>query len=63
MKAAHEAAHVSNDELEPAVCSLYSAVVGAYGTWWYSLMAKHSPVKEEYMEGLSYIYLPVLQTL
>jgi len=54
LKAAHEAAHASNDELEPAVCSLYKAVVEHMvrgGIRFY----KTFPVKEEYMEGLSYI--------
>ena len=54
LKAAHEAAHVSDDELEPAVCSLYRAVVEHMvrgGIRFY----KTFPVKEEYMEGLSYI--------
>lgn len=54
LKAAHEAAHASDDELEPAVCSLYKAVVEHMvrgGIRFY----KTFPVKEEYMEGLSYI--------
>ena len=54
LKAAHEAAHASDDELEPAVCSLYRAVVEHMvrgGIRFY----KTFPVKEEYMEGLSYI--------
>ena len=54
LKAAHESAHVSDDELEPAVCSLYRAVVEHMvrgGIRFY----KTFPVKEEYMEGLSYI--------
>lgn len=54
LKAAHEAAHASDDELEPAVCSLYHAVVEHMvrgGIRFY----KTFPVKEEYMEGLSYI--------
>lgn len=54
LKAAHEAAHASDDKLEPAVCSLYRAVVEHMvrgGIRFY----KTFPVKEEYMEGLSYI--------
>ena len=54
LKAAHEAAHASDDELEPAVCSLYKAVVEHMvrgGIRFY----KTFTVKEEYMEGLSYI--------
>lgn len=54
LKAVHEAAHASDDELEPAVCSLYRAVVEHMvrgGIRFY----KTFPVKEEYMEGLSYI--------
>lgn len=54
LKATHEAAHASDDELEPAVCSLYRAVVEHMvrgGIRFY----KTFPVKEEYMEGLSYI--------
>ena len=54
LKAAHEADHASDDELEPAVCSLYKAVVEHMvrgGIRFY----KTFPVKEEYMEGLSYI--------
>ncbi|WP_455153737.1 methyltransferase regulatory domain-containing protein [Veillonella parvula] len=54
LKATHEVAHVSDDELEPAVCSLYRAVVEHMvrgGIRFY----KTFPVKEEYMEGLSYI--------
>ena len=38
LKAAHEAAHASDDELEPAVCSLYRSCSRAYGTWWHSLL-------------------------
>ena len=54
LKAAHEAANASDDELEPAVCSLYKAVVEHMvrgGIRFY----KTFPVKEEYMEGLSYV--------
>lgn len=54
LKATHEVAHVSDDELEPAVCSLYRAVVEHMvrgGIRFY----KTFPVKEEYMEGISYI--------
>ena len=54
LKAAHEAANASDDELESAVCSLYRAVVEHMvrgGIRFY----KTFPVKEEYMEGLSYI--------
>lgn len=54
LKAAHEAANASDDELEHAVCSLYKAVVEHMvrgGIRFY----KTFPVKEEYMEGLSYI--------
>ena len=54
LKAAHEAANASDDELEPAVCSLYKAVVEHMvrgGIRFY----KTFPEKQEYMEGLSYI--------
>ena len=54
LKAAHEAANASDNELEPAVCSLYKAVVEHMvrgGIRFY----KTFPVKEEYMEGLSYV--------
>ena len=54
LKAAHEAANASADELEPAVCSLYKAVVEHMvrgGIRFY----KTFPEKQEYMEGLSYI--------
>lgn len=54
LKAAHEAAHASDDELEPVVCNLYRAVVEHMvrgGIRFY----KTFPVTEEYMEGLSYI--------
>ena len=54
LKAAHEAAHASDDELEPTVCNLYRAVVEHMvrgGIRFY----KTFPVKEEYMEGISYI--------
>ena len=54
LKAAHEADHASDDELEPVVCNLYRAVVEHMvrgGIRFY----KTFPVKEEYMEGLSYI--------
>ena len=54
LKAAHEAANASDDELEPAVCSLYKAVVEHMvrgGIRFY----KTFPENQEYMEGLSYI--------
>ena len=54
LKAAHEAANASADELEPAVCSLYKAVVEHMvrgGIRFY----KTFPEKQEYMEGLSYV--------
>ena len=54
LKAAHEAANASDDELEPAVCSLYKAVVEHMvrgGIRFY----KTFPEKQEYMEGLSYV--------
>lgn len=54
LKAAHEAANASTDELEPAVCSLYKAVVEHMvrgGIRFY----KTFPEKHEYMEGLSYV--------
>ena len=54
LKAAHEAANASDDELEPAVCSLYKAVVEHMvrgGIRFY----KTFPEKQEYMEGISYI--------
>ena len=54
LKAAHEAANASADELEPAVCSLYKAVVEHMvrgGIRFY----KTFPEKHEYMEGLSYV--------
>ena len=54
LKAAHEAANASDDELEPAVYSLYKAVVEHMvrgGIRFY----KTFPEKQEYMEGLSYV--------
>ena len=54
LKAAHEAANACNDELEPAVCSLYNAVVEHMvrgGIRFY----KTFPEKQEYMESLSYV--------
>ena len=54
LKAAHEAANACDDELEPAVCSLYNAVVEHMvrgGIRFY----KTFPEKQEYMEGLSYV--------
>ena len=54
LKAAHEAANASDDELEPAICSLYKAVVEHMvrgGIRFY----KTFPEKQEYMEGLSYV--------
>ena len=54
LKAAHEAANASDDELEPAVCSLYKAVVEHMvrgGIRFYKIF----PEKQEYMEGLSYV--------
>ena len=53
-EAANEAANASDDELEPAVCSLYKAVVEHMvrgGIRFY----KTFPEKQEYMEGLSYV--------
>ena len=54
LKAAHDAANASEEDLEPAVCSLYKAIVEHMvrgGIRFY----KTFPVKEEYMEGLSYV--------
>ena len=54
LKAAHDAAKASEEDLEPAVCSLYKAIVEHMvrgGIRFY----KTFPVKEEYMEGLSYV--------
>ena len=54
LKAAHEVANASDDELEPAVCSLYKAVAEHMvrgGIRFY----KTFPEKQEYMEGLSYV--------
>ena len=54
LKAAHEAANAYDDELEPAVCSLYNAIVEHMvrgGIRFY----KTFPEKQEYMEGLSYV--------
>ena len=54
LKAAHDAANVSEDDLEPAVCSLYKAIVEHMvrgGIRFY----KTFPDKQEYMEGLSYV--------
>ena len=53
-KAAHDAAKASEDDLEPAVCSLYKAIVEHMvrgGIRFY----KTFPDKQEYMEGLSYV--------
>ncbi|WP_370815718.1 methyltransferase regulatory domain-containing protein [Veillonella sp.] len=54
LKAAHDAANDSEDDLEPAVCSLYKAIVEHMvrgGIRFY----KTFPDKQEYMEGLSYV--------
>ena len=54
LKAAHDAANASEDDLEPAVCSLYKAIVEHMvrgGIRFY----KTFPQKQEYMEGLSYV--------
>ena len=53
-KAAHDTANASEDDLEPAVCSLYKAIVEHMvrgGIRFY----KTFPDKQEYMEGLSYV--------
>ena len=54
LKAAHDAANASEEDLEPAVCSLYKAIVEHMvrgGIRFY----KTFPDKQEYMEGLSYV--------
>lgn len=54
LKAAHDAANASDDELELAVCSLYKAIVEHMvrgGIRFY----KTFPEIQEYMEGLSYV--------
>ena len=54
LKAAHDAANASEDDLEPAVCSLYKAIVEHMvrgGIRFY----KTFPDKQEYMESLSYV--------
>ena len=54
LKAAHDAANASEDDLEPAVCSLYKTIVEHMvrgGIRFY----KTFPDKQEYMEGLSYV--------
>lgn len=54
LKAAHDAANASEDDLESAVCSLYKAIVEHMvrgGIRFY----KTFPDKQEYMEGLSYV--------
>ena len=54
LKAAHDAAKASEDDLEPAVCSLYKAIVEHMvrgGIRFY----KTFPDKQEYMEGLSFV--------
>ena len=54
LKAAHDAANASEDDLELAVCSLYKAIVEHMvrgGIRFY----KTFPDKQEYMEGLSYV--------
>lgn len=54
LKAAHDAAKASEDDLEPAICSLYKAIVEHMvrgGIRFY----KTFPDKQEYMEGLSYV--------
>ena len=54
LKAAHDAANASEEDLELAVCSLYKAIVEHMvrgGIRFY----KTFPDKQEYMEGLSYV--------
>lgn len=54
LKAAHDTANASEDDLELAVCSLYKAIVEHMvrgGIRFY----KTFPDKQEYMEGLSYV--------
>lgn len=54
LKAAHDATNASEDDLEPAVCSLYKAIVEHMvrgGIRFY----KTFPDKQEYMEGSSYV--------
>ena len=54
LKAAHDTAKASEDDLEPAVCSLYKAIVEHMvrgGIRFY----KTFPDKQEYMEGSSYV--------
>ena len=54
LKAAHDTANASEDDLEPAVCSLYKAIVEHMvrgGIRFY----KTFPDKQKYMEGLSYV--------
>ena len=54
LKAAYDTANASEDDLEPAVCSLYKAIVEHMvrgGIRFY----KTFPDKQEYMEGLSYV--------
>ena len=54
LKAAHDTANTSEDDLEPAVCSLYKAIVEHMvrgGIRFY----KTFPDKQEYMEGSSYV--------
>ena len=54
LKAVHDTANASEDDLEPAVCSLYKAIVEHMvrgGIRFY----KTFPDKQEYMEGLSYV--------
>ena len=54
LKAAHDTANASEDDLEPAVCSLYKAIVEHMvrgGIRFY----KTFPDKQEYMEVLSYV--------
>lgn len=54
LKAAHDTANASEDDLESAVCSLYKAIVEHMvrgGIRFY----KTFPDKQEYMEGLSYV--------
>ena len=54
LKAAHDTANASEDDLEPAVCGLYKAIVEHMvrgGIRFY----KTFPDKQEYMEGSSYV--------
>ena len=54
LKAAHDAANASEEDLEPAVCSLYKAIV-EHMVRGCIRFYKTFPDKQEYMEGLSYV--------